>query len=85
MTAADVIAPLVPPPPGSSGRPTTRAENVSLARAPLPLADLPPQRSCAVVYGASKATESHMARKLTKLPSYFLTSGAIVKLGWQAK
>ena len=53
MTAADVIAPVVLPPPGTSGRTTTRAENPSLARAPLPLADLPPQRTSAVVYGAS--------------------------------
>ena len=53
MTAADVIAPVVLPPPATSGRTTTRGESPSLARAPLPLADLPPQRTSAVVYGAS--------------------------------
>lgn len=54
MTAAGVIAPVVPPPPGA-GRTAARDGVVSLARKPLPLPlpDLPPQRTSAVVYGAS--------------------------------
>jgi len=53
VTAADVIAPVVLPPPVTQGRATTRAGCVPLAREPLPLADLPPQRTSAVIYGAS--------------------------------
>jgi hypothetical protein len=53
MTAAGVIAPVVPP--SSAGGSTSRAGVVSLARQPLPLPlpDMPPQRTSAVVYGAS--------------------------------
>jgi hypothetical protein len=51
MTAAGVIAPVVLP--SSADRATAHAGVVSLARQPLPLPDLPPQRTSAVVYGAS--------------------------------
>jgi hypothetical protein len=51
MTAAGVIAPVVLPP--SAGRSTSRPGVVSLAREPLPLPCLPPQRTSAVVYGAA--------------------------------
>ena len=50
MTAAGVIAPVIPPP--SANRATTHAGAVPLARERLPLPDLPPQRTSAVVYGA---------------------------------
>jgi hypothetical protein len=51
MTAAGVIAPVLPPP--GAGRTAAHDVVVSLARKPLPLPDLPPQRASAVVYGAS--------------------------------
>jgi hypothetical protein len=47
----DVIAPVVPPP--AVGRLPARDGVGPLARAPLPLPDLLPQRTSAVVYGAS--------------------------------
>ena len=50
MTAAGVIAPVIPPP--SANRATAHAGAVPLARERLPLPDLPPQRTSAVVYGA---------------------------------
>ena len=52
VTAADVIAPVVLPPPVTQGR-APRAPVPVVAREPLPLADLPPQRTSAVIYGAS--------------------------------
>ncbi len=51
MIAAGVIAPVVLP--SSADRATAHAGVASLAREPLPLPDLPPQRTSAVVYGAS--------------------------------
>lgn len=51
MTAAGVIAPVVLPP--SDGRSNSRPGVASLVREPLPLPCLPPQRTSAVVYGAS--------------------------------
>ena len=51
MTAAGVIAPVVPP--QDAGRRAGRAGAVSLARQPLPLPELPRQRTSNVVYGAS--------------------------------
>jgi hypothetical protein len=47
-----VIAPVVPPSPGTD-RTAVHAAAVSMARKPLPLPDLPPQRASAVVYGTS--------------------------------
>jgi hypothetical protein len=51
MTAAGLIAPVVLPP--SAGRLTAHAGVVALARQPLPMPDLSPPRTSAVVYGAS--------------------------------
>jgi hypothetical protein len=51
MTAAGVIAPVVLPP--GADQSTSRPGAASLAREPLPLPCLPPQRTSAVVYGAS--------------------------------
>jgi hypothetical protein len=51
MTAAGVIAPLVLS--HGAGPTTAGVRVVSLTRQPLPLAELPPQRTSAVVYGAS--------------------------------
>jgi hypothetical protein len=51
MTAAGVIAPVVPL--QGTGHMAGRAGVVSLARDPLPLPELPPQRTSTVVYGAS--------------------------------
>ena len=51
MTAAGVIAPVVLPP--RVGHRAARDCVLSLARDPLPLPDLPSQRTSAVIYGAS--------------------------------
>jgi hypothetical protein len=51
MTVAGVIAPVVLPP--GTGPTAARHGVVSLVREPLPLPDLPPQHTSALVYGAS--------------------------------
>jgi hypothetical protein len=83
MTAAGVIAPVVLQPPGA-GRAAVHAGVTSLARQPLPLPDLPPQRTSAVIYGASAIDDRGRIADRVVLRALGWPAGHRLKIGESA-